>query len=100
MTLVESSTNNKNITTPSIVKKCCSISGIYIIWIILHHIAANLYAIYCTPITILGILTAPFIVATPHCTGLRWCINNGSDTMIAMWIAIGYWIKNKYEQNK
>ena len=83
----------------SFIKKCYSISGIYIMWIIIHHLAANLYARYCTPLTLVGVLSAPFIVATPPCSCLRWCINKGSDTMVAMWVVMASWLVTRVSKN-
>ena len=71
------------------------IGGIYIIWCSLHYGAAQLYAYYCTPSTIWGFIIAPFMVATPQCTGLRWCIMRGADTIISMWLVIGAWFMQK-----
>jgi hypothetical protein len=35
---------------------------------------------------------APFLVASPHCIGLRWVITTGGNQIIAMWGAIGIWL--------
>jgi hypothetical protein len=91
--------NIQNIQNTQHIKNKCKqflykgwcLTNIYVVWILMHHAAANLYATYCTPITFFGILAAPFIIATPHCVGLRWCINRGADTMIGMWIVLGTW---------
>lgn len=69
-----------------------TVSGVYIIWTTIHFFATHVYAKYCTPFSIWGYLMAPFIVSSPHCAGLRWCIVKGADTMIAMWIVMGTWI--------
>tara|TARA_Y100001958_G_scaffold89951_1_gene61220 strand:- start:5547 stop:5999 length:453 start_codon:yes stop_codon:yes gene_type:complete len=71
------------------------IGGIYIVWCTLHHITSQLYVYYCTPYTLLGFLTAPFMVATPQCTGLRWCIAHGAETIISMWLVLGTWFMQK-----
>jgi hypothetical protein len=42
--------------------------------------------------TIIGFFAAPFIIASPQCVGLRWCINRGADVIITMWIVFGTWI--------
>ena len=41
------------------------------------------------------VIIAPFMVATPQCTGLRWCIMRGADTIISMWLVIGAWFMQK-----
>jgi len=71
------------------------IGGIYIIWCSLHHATSQLYAYYCTPYTIWGFIAAPFMIATPQCTGLRWCITHGAETIIGMWLVLGTWFVQK-----
>lgn len=82
-----------------IIKSICratwSVTGIYIIWTSIHFFATQLYAKYCTPYSIWGYLMAPFIVSSPHCTGLRWCISKGADTMISMWLVMGTWMATR-----
>ena len=88
-------TKHTSVKKYSKLKKAVSciwnVSSIYIAWILLHHLAANLYALYCTPMTLFGIFASPFIIASPHCVGLRWCINRGADTIVAMWVILGSW---------
>ena len=72
-----------------------NIIGIYMIWIVIHYTASHMYTAYCTPYTFIGFLVSPFIVSTPHCTGLRWCISQGAHTLTAMWIVSGTWIAAK-----
>ena len=74
------------------VKICISISGIYLIWIILHYFAAHLYVKLCVPNTIVGFMVSPFLIATPYCIGLRWLITTGSNTINNMWVLLGSWI--------
>jgi hypothetical protein len=71
------------------------VGGIYIVWCTLHHATAQLYVYYCTPYTLIGFLTAPFMIATPQCTGLRWCIAHGAETIISMWLVLGTWFMQK-----
>lgn len=68
------------------------ISGIYLLWIILHYIAAHLYVKLCVPNTVIGFLISPFMIATPHCQGLRWIVYNAANIINNMWILIGSWI--------
>ena len=68
------------------------ISGIYIIWTFIHYISAHLYVKFCTPFTLMGFIAAPFIVASPHCSGLRWCVQEGSRILTSMWVVMGTWI--------
>jgi hypothetical protein len=72
-----------------------NLSSVYILWIFIHYIATYVYVYYCTPVTVLGFLAAPFIIATPHCTGLRWCIARGAETISTMWVVLGTWLAAK-----
>jgi len=68
------------------------VGEIYIIWIFIYYIAANSYSYFCAPITFWGFITAPFMIPLPHCIGLRWCIQYGSEVITAMWVVLGTWI--------
>ena len=68
------------------------ISGVYVIWSFIHFFSAHLYVAVCTPFSLMGFIAAPFIVASPHCYGLRWCIQEGSNALTSMWLVIGTWI--------
>lgn len=74
------------------IRNTWKVSSIYVLWIFIHYIASHLYVIYCTPSNIIGFVASPIIVSSPHCTGIRWCITKGADTIIAMWIILGTWI--------
>jgi hypothetical protein len=67
-------------------------SGIYLLWICLHYFSAHLYIKFCVPDTIMGFLMSPFMMATPHCQGLRWIVYNAAGIINNMWILIGAWI--------
>jgi hypothetical protein len=81
--------NNGVCTT---IKFIIRVSGIYLLWIILHYMAAHLYVKLCVPNTIIGFLISPFMIATPHCQGLRWIIYNAANIINNMWILMGAWI--------
>jgi hypothetical protein len=68
------------------------VSGIYLLWICLHYFSAHLYIKFCVPDTIFGFLMSPFMIATPHCQGLRWIVYNAAGIINNMWILIGAWI--------
>lgn len=74
------------------IKFFIKISGMYILWIILHFCASYLYTKLCVPTTFIGLLMSPFLTTTPHCQGLRWVIYNGANIINNMWIVIGTWI--------
>lgn len=71
------------------------LSGIYIMWIVLHYIAGILYCKYCTPDSIFGFLASPVLAAAPHCRAIRWVISTGGDIIVNMWVIIGTWIAAK-----
>lgn len=68
------------------------ISGIYLLWICLHYFSAHLYVKFCVPDTIIGFFMSPFMIATPHCQGLRWIVYNAAGIINNMWILVGAWI--------
>jgi hypothetical protein len=72
-----------------------SVSAIYIAWIVLHYMSSHLYVSWCVPATIIGFITAPFLVPAPHCQALRWCIYTGGERIFAMWVMIGTWLFNQ-----
>jgi len=81
--------NNGLFTT---IKFIIRVSGIYLLWIVLHYIAAHLYVKLCVPTTIIGFLISPFMVSTPHCLGLRWIVYNAANIITNMWVLMGAWI--------
>jgi hypothetical protein len=81
--------NNVVFTT---IKFIIRVSGIYLLWIVLHYTAAHLYVKLCVPNTIIGFLISPFMIATPHCVGLRWIIYNAANIINNMWGLMGAWI--------
>ena len=75
-----------------ILKIFIRVSGIYLLWIFLHYFSAHLYIKFCVPDTLFGFLMSPFMIATPHCQGLRWIVYNAAGIINNMWILIGAWI--------
>jgi hypothetical protein len=69
-----------------------SVSGIYLLWILLHYFASHLYVKMCVPNTVIGFLMSPFMTATPHCQGLRWIVYNAANMINNMWIICGSFI--------
>ena len=89
------STNMVKKTIFILLKTTCfflQASGIYLLWICMHYFSAHLYTKFCVPNTILGFLMSPFMIATPHCQGLRWIVYNAAGIINNMWILIGAWI--------
>lgn len=73
-----------------------NVAGIYILWIIMHYISANLYPEFCCEKTIWGFLKSAFVAEAPHCVALRWVINNGGNVIHNMWITLGIWFSSKF----
>ena len=78
--------------TYKIIKFIINISGIYLLWILLHYVASHLYVKFCVPCTLFGFIMSPFMTATPHCQGLRWIVYNAANMINNMWIIFGAWI--------
>ena len=74
------------------IKIIINVSGMYLLWIILHYLASHLYIKLCVPNTFVGFLMSPFMTATPHCQGLRWIVYNAANIINNMWIILGAWI--------
>ena len=74
------------------IKIVFSVSRIYLLWIFLHYIASHSYVKFCTPNTISGFIISPFLTSSPHCNGLRWVINSGSNVINNMWLLLGTWL--------
>ena len=63
-----------------------NIAGIYLVWIVLHFVAAHLYVYYCAN------SSSPMLVSAPHCRAIRWTIYNGAQSIDTMWIVFGTWL--------
>lgn len=71
------------------------VAGIFILWIILHFIASNLYPIFCVELSFLGFVKSIFVAQTPYCIAMRWVIYNGGNSINSMWVSFGLWITAK-----
>jgi len=76
-----------------------NIAGVFIVWILLHFAAANMYAIFCAELSLLGLIKSIFVAEAPHCIAMRWIIYNGGATIHTMWISIGLWFTGKIFTN-
>ena len=77
-----------------------SISKIYLFWIAVHFLSANLYVYYCTNWSFYGFFSSAFMVATPHCIGLNWMTNWTHNTIRNMWLTLGTWLISKIMEDK
>ncbi|NDA89489.1 MAG: hypothetical protein EBY20_01040 [Alphaproteobacteria bacterium] len=72
-----------------------SIAGLYILWMVLHFVSANLYVYYCAHMSVFGFLMSPVLASAPHCRAIRWVLNSGAQSIDAMWIVLGTWVCSK-----
>ena len=71
---------------------CYNASGLYLFWICLHYVAANMYTYYCVPTFFQGFFMSPFLVSAPHCRAIRWVVHNGGNTIDNMWVMLATWL--------
>ena len=64
-------------------------------YMIVHYTAPYLYIQFCTPKTMIGFITSPFIVPAPHCKAIRWTIMYSASNIETMWVVIGVWIMTR-----
>lgn len=81
-------------TTPYL-KKAFAVSSIYLFWVALHFITAQLYVTYCAHPSIYGFLISPFLISAPHCVAMRWVFTKGGTLIDGMWILLGSWLCSK-----
>lgn len=72
-----------------------SVAGLYILWMVLHFVSANLYVYYCAHMSLFGFLMSPVLASAPHCRAIRWVLNSGAQSIDAMWIVLGTWVCSK-----
>mgnify|MGYP003691608843 CR=1 FL=1 len=77
---------------PAMVIVAWKASSVYIFWIGVHYVSANVYPYFCADATIMGLLTSPILVMTPHCRALLWAQQTSSLVIQNMWIIIGTWL--------
>jgi hypothetical protein len=79
----------------SIFNAIYEVAGVFILWIIIHYIASNLYPKFCAELTFLGLIKSMFVAQSPHCIALRWVIYNGGIAINSMWVSIAFWVTTK-----
>ena len=83
------------ISTTPYIKKAFAVSSIYLFWVTLHFVTAQLYVRYCAHPTIYGFLISPFLISAPHCAAMRWVFTKGGTLIDGMWIILGTWLCSK-----
>ena len=67
-------------------------SNIYVFWIGMHFITANMYPYFCADVSLYGVVTSPFLVMAPHCKALLWAQQTSTMAIENMWIVLGTWL--------
>lgn len=75
------------------------VSGVFIIWIVIHYLAANLYSLLCAELTMFGFMKSIIVAQEPHCIAMRWIIYNGGNMINSMWLSIAAWFTTKVFKN-
>ena len=92
MTLIDYKSDLMSLT---LTKEMKTLITFYLAWILVHHLSGHVYIYFCTPNTIMGILTSPFMAAAPHCVAIRWVIYEGGNMITTMWVSAGTYIAAK-----
>jgi hypothetical protein len=79
----------------SILNTIYEVAGIFILWIIIHYSASNLYPKFCAELSMVGFVKSILVAQSPHCIALRWIIYNGGLAINSMWVSIALWITTK-----
>lgn len=67
-------------------------SNVYLMWIGIHYLSANVYPYFCADLSVTGVITSPFLVMTPHCRALSWLQQTSTAAIQNMWIVLGTWM--------
>jgi hypothetical protein len=78
-------------TAKTTVYVICDAAKIYLLWVLLHYVASQLYIPFCSPRSFWGFIITPILAVTPQCKALRWVIHTGGNTMETMWVIFGAW---------
>lgn len=71
------------------VWKC---SNVYIFWITIHYSTAHLYPYFCADLSLIGLVSSPFLVMAPHCKAICWLQKTSTMAIENMWIVLGTWL--------
>ena len=77
------------------IKQVFAVSSIYLFWIALHFVTAQLYVQFCAYPSLYGFLLSPFLISSPHCAAMRWIFTKGGTLIDGMWIILGTWLCSK-----
>ena len=91
------STNHTSIVKYTCHKICVFVIdfvSVYLIWIFIHIISANMYVYFCADLSVYGVISSIFITQSPHCRALRYAIDTGVGIINSMWATVGVWLTN------
>jgi len=71
------------------------ITYIWIFWIIVHWVTAQLYQHFCAHRSFVGFFTMVFLTPAPHCKALWWTMGVSRDNIIQMWVVLGTWCMSR-----
>ena len=77
------------------IKQVFDVSSIYLFWIALRFVTAQLYVQFCAYPSLYGFLLSPFLISSPHCAAMRWIFTKGGTLLDGMWIILGTWLCSK-----
>lgn len=74
------------------IRHLLKISYIYMFWLFLHSLTANLYSYYCAYPSISGIFYSMLFAPSPHCRILFFLTDIGSQMIQSFWISVSIWL--------
>ena len=64
---------------------------VYGAFLVIHHVAANIYPTHCAPSGVIGLIASTVYAPSPQCKALRWCITQGAEALNTMWVVAASW---------
>ena len=74
-------------------------SKVYIFWVGMHFFSSHMYPYFCADLSLLGIITSPFLVPAPHCRAIHWLQQTSTVAIQNMWLVLGTWIATQLVPN-
>ena len=74
-------------------------SSVYLMWIGIHYASAHIYPYFCADLSVMGVITSPFLVMAPHCKALLWLEQTSTVAIQNMWIILGTWLAGQLVPN-
>jgi hypothetical protein len=74
-------------------------SNVYLFWIGVHYLSSHMYPYFCADLSVLGIVSSPFLVVAPHCKAIAWLQQTSTLAIHNMWIVLGSWLATQLVPN-